>query len=167
MELTLDELRSVAGFAVACARTVLPLVEEVLPDDDRPRAAIDAAAAFADGGPRTRAMRDTAWAAGRAAREAGNPVAEQAARAAMAAAGAGYLHPLADATQVRHVVGAGAHAIRARELRGEEVGVAAVADLADPVVGTVLRRYPAAPDGGERVGELVRELDAAVRAVGS
>lgn len=167
MELTLDELRGVTAFAVACAREVLPLFEESLPDDGRPRLAIAAAAAFADGGPRTRAMRDGAWSAGRSAREArdaGDPVAEQAARAAMAAAGAGYLHPLADPTQVRHVVGAAAHAVRARELHGLETGLEAMMQLAGPVVGTVLRRYPPAPAGGGRVGELVRVVDGALRA---
>lgn len=167
VELTLDELRAVADFAVGCAREALPLFEQTFPDDGRPRTAIAAAAAFAGGGPRTRAMRDGAWGAQRAAhdaRAAGEEVAEQAARAALAAAGAGYLHPIAAATQVRHVVGAGAHALRAQELRDGTVALTPVVELAGPVVGTVLRRYPAAPAGGGRVGELVRQLDDAIRA---
>ncbi|WP_285588266.1 putative immunity protein [Actinomycetospora sp. NBRC 106378] len=170
MELTLDELRAVATFAAACARPVLPLFEASFPDDGRPRLAIAAAAAFAEGGPRTKAMRDGAWGAQRAASgacDAGSPVAEQAARSALAAAGAGYLHPLPDAAQVRHVLGAAAHALRARELAGDPAPVAATADLAGPVVRTVLQRYPAAPAGGGRIGELMRALDAAVRDVGS
>jgi hypothetical protein len=35
--------------------------------------------------------------------------------------------------------------------------------LARPVVVEVLRRYPAAPGGGGRVGELIRQLDASLR----
>ena len=35
--------------------------------------------------------------------------------------------------------------------------------LADHVVVDVLRRYPSAPPGGGRVGELIRELDASLR----
>jgi hypothetical protein len=34
---------------------------------------------------------------------------------------------------------------------------------ATPVVVEVLRRYPAAPPGGGRVGELLRDLDEALR----
>jgi hypothetical protein len=34
---------------------------------------------------------------------------------------------------------------------------------ATPVVVDVLSRYPAAPPGGGRVGELLRELEAALR----
>ncbi|NYD34242.1 putative immunity protein [Actinomycetospora corticicola] len=166
MELTLDELRAVAAFAVACARPVLPLFEASFPDDERPRLALAAAAAFVEGGPRTKAMRDGAWGAQRsaiAARDAGELVAEQAARAALAAGGAGYLHPVADAAQVRHVVGAAAHALRARELAGGLAPVAATAELAGPVVRMVLQRYPAAPASGGRVGELVREVDEVLR----
>jgi hypothetical protein len=35
--------------------------------------------------------------------------------------------------------------------------------LAPPVVVDVLRRYPVAPRGGGRVGELIRQLDASLR----
>ena len=44
------------------------------------------------------------------ARGAGHLAAAEAARAAMAAAGAGFLHPLAKATQVKHLLGSAAHA---------------------------------------------------------
>jgi hypothetical protein len=88
----------------------------------------------------------------------------------MAASGAAYLHPLAKATQVKHILGSAAHAARAAELlTGDEDGtvgeehVRRAARRATPVVVDVLRRYPAAPPGGGRTGELLRLLDAALR----
>ena len=98
IELSLCELRAVAGYAAACARPALALFERERPDDRRPRAAIDAAQAFAQGAERTKVLRDSAWAAQRAAqaaRDAGQAAASDAARAALAAAGAAFLHPLA------------------------------------------------------------------------
>lgn len=172
IELTTDELRDIAGFAVACAAPALDVVAAALPDEVRPRDALLAAQAFVDGGARTKALRDAAWAAQRAAREAsdaGYPAAAEAARAAMAAAGAAYLHPLAKATQVKHILGAAAHAARAFEVSAggdPAIGAAHVARagaLASGVVVDVLRRYPAAPAGGGRVGELTRELDRLLR----
>lgn len=170
--LSRSELREVAGYAVACARPALAIFERERPDDRRPRAAIDAAQAFADGAERTKALRDSAWAAQRAAqeaRDAGHASASEAARAALAAAGAAFLHPLAKATQVRHILGSAAHAARAFELSaGDDPAVAAdhIARsriLAPAVVVDVLRRYPAAPPGGGRVGDLMRQLDASLR----
>lgn len=170
IELSLSELREVAAFAVACTRPALEIFERERPDDPRPRAAIDAVQAFVDGGKRTKAIRDGAWAALRAAqeaRDAGQAAASDAARAAGAAASAAYLHPLAKATQVKHILGSAAHAARAFELAaGSDVGAAHIAqarDLAGPVVVDVLKRYPPAPGGGGRVGELMRQLDAALR----
>src|SRR5829696_8002770 len=85
IELSRSELREVAGYAVARARPALAIFERERPDDRRPRAAIDAAQAFADGGERTKALRDNAWAAHRAAqeaRDAGQAAASNAARPA-------------------------------------------------------------------------------------
>jgi len=172
IELSRSELRAVAGYAVACARTVLPIFEGERPDDQRPRAAINAAQGFADGAERTRALRDRAWAAHRAAqetRDAGQAAASAAARAAGDAAGAAYLHPLPKATQVRHILGSAAHAARGFELvAGDDhrVGadhIAQLRSLIPPGVVEVMRRYPVAPPGGGRVGELLRQLDASLR----
>ncbi|GGQ79566.1 putative immunity protein [Couchioplanes azureus] len=172
IELSLPELRDVAGYAVACARPALVIFERERPDDRRPRAAIEAAEAFAAGAERTKAIRDSAWAAQRAAhaaRDAGLVAAHDAARAALAAAGAAFLHPLAKATQVKHILGPAAHAARAFELdAGDDPAVGAdhiarAQALASPVVVEVLGRYPAAPAGGGRVGELVRRLDESLR----
>jgi Imm-5 like putative immunity protein len=57
IELSKSELREVASYAVACARPALAIFERERPDDRRPRAAIDTAQAFADGGERTKALR--------------------------------------------------------------------------------------------------------------
>ncbi|MEB3959596.1 hypothetical protein OKJ48_04925, partial [Streptomyces kunmingensis] len=74
IELGEHELREIAGYAAQCARRVLPLYERGLPvgapatsdaagvPDARPRAAVEAAEAFAAGGRRTSALRQAAWA---------------------------------------------------------------------------------------------------------
>src|SRR5215217_4776983 len=170
--LSRSELQEVAGYAVACARPALVIFEREYADDRRPRAAIAAAQAFAVGGERTKALRDSAWAAHRAAREArdaGQAAASNTARAAGHAVGAAFLHPLPRATQVKHILGSAAHAARAFELSAGDdpaVGTDHIAQsriLAHPAVVDVLRRYPAAPSGGGRVGELIRHLDASLR----
>ncbi|WP_435736005.1 putative immunity protein [Cellulosimicrobium sp. PMB13] len=167
--LALDEIRAVTGFAARCALTVLPLYERDAPGDAVPREAIDVALAFAAGERRTNALRVGAVDALRSAKSAGAPTAEHAASAAGHASGAAYLHPLAQATQVRHILGSAAHAARAAELdAGDDPRVGAreierAREGAPVTVVDVLRRYPAAPDGGGRVGELLRLLDAALR----
>ncbi|WP_338057986.1 putative immunity protein [Streptomyces dangxiongensis] len=127
IELSADELREIAGWAADCALGVLALFEESVPADPRPREAVEAARAFAAGGRRTAALRQSAWAAYRAAREATSPAAAEAARAASHAAGAAFLHPRASAHQVRHVLGAAAHAVRAGELAAGEPGAGELA----------------------------------------
>ncbi|MEV6575910.1 putative immunity protein [Streptomyces sp. NPDC051577] len=170
IELSEDELRQITGYAAACARRALPLFEQDLSADPRPRAAIDAADEFAGGGRRTTALRQSAWAAYKAAADAGSPAAADAARAASHAAAAAFLHPKASAHQVKHLLGAAAHAARAEELAsGEDERVTAetlewARQHAPAAVGAVLGRLPAAPPGGGRVGEHIRDLDAALRA---
>jgi len=169
IELNMNELREIAGYAAECACRVLPIFERDRPDDLRPRNAIDAALAFSSGGRRTAALRAIAMAAYKAARETSQPAADQAARAAGAAAAAAYLHPLASADQVKHILGAAAHAARAAELdAGDDWSVGAESrdwalQRAPSLVVAVLARYPAAPAGGGRTGELLRDLDAALR----
>ncbi|MBB1245962.1 exonuclease SbcC [Streptomyces durbertensis] len=173
IELSEDELRGVAGFASASARRVLPLFEAGAPADARAREAVEAAEVFAAGGRRTAELRRRAWAAHHAAREAaareGEAAVVDAARAASHAAAAAYLHPRASAHQVKHVLGAAAHAARAEELAVGEVGNVGAEALeraraeAPPAVVAVLGRLPVAPPGGGRVGAFIRELDAALR----
>jgi hypothetical protein len=172
VELNMAELREIAGYAVACAEPALAIFERERPDDRRPRAAIEAARAFAEGAKRTKAIRDSAWAAQRAyqdTRDAGQAAASDAARAAVAAASAAFLHPLAKATQVLHILGSAAHAARAFELDAgddREVGadyIQKATALAGPIVVDVLTRYPNAPSGRGRAGELLRTLDTMLR----
>ncbi|WP_198154268.1 putative immunity protein [Catenuloplanes japonicus] len=170
--LDMSELRAVAAFAVTCARTALKIFEQDRPGDPRSRDAIDAAQTFVDGAKRAKLQRDGAWAALRAAQEAraaGQPAASEAARAAAASCSAAYLHPLAKATQVKHILGSAGYAAHALEIAagdlpavGEE-HIARFAALATPAVLEVLDRYPAAPPGGARAGALIRLLDTSLR----
>ena len=169
VELTTDELRAVAGYAVACAEPALVIFTRACPDDLRPAAVIHAARVFAEGAPRSRLQRTAAVDAHRAAKAATDDAAHHAAKAAGDAAASAYLHPLANATQVRHILGPAAHAARAAELaRGDDPVVAeyvvtAAARRAGPVVHDVLSRYPRAPAGRTRVAELMRRLDGLLR----
>ncbi|MEU2056380.1 putative immunity protein [Streptomyces bungoensis] len=169
--LSKQDLREVAAFAAACAEAVLGVFEADQPDDARPRDAIGAAWEFARGGERGKSLRDAAWAALKAAKGAETAAAREAAWAAMSAAGAAYLHPLAKATQVKHILGAGAHAARTAELVAGDDRSAGAARLeqtvrrATPAVVDVLTRFPAAPGGGGRVGELIRVLDTGLRSL--
>ena len=169
VELTMDELRAVVGYAVACAEPALVIFRKDHPEDARPAQALDAARDFAEGSPRTRRQRSSAADAHRAARAASSPAAQHAARAAGDAAAAAYLHPLANATQVRHILGAAAQAARAAELaRGDDPVVAeyvitAAAGRATPVVLDVLSRYPRVPRGRARVAVLMARLDSLLR----
>jgi hypothetical protein len=167
--LSMQDLRAVTSYAAQSAQEVLEIFERAHPADSRPRDAIDAAWAFARGGKRGKALRDAAWAAQKAGRDAVTTAAGDAARAAMCAASAAYLHPLADAHQVKHILGAAAYAARAAELMaGNDLAVGAdhieqARRRATPIVVEVLSRYPAAPPGGGRVGELLRDLDDVLR----
>lgn len=167
--LSMQDLREITSYAAQSAQEALEIFEKAHPVDSRPRDAIDAAWTFARGGERGKTLRDTAWAAHKASRDAATAAAGDAARAAMCAASAAYLHPLADAQQVKHILGAATHAARAAELivgDNRDVGAEYIEHTrrrATPAVVDVLRRYPAAPPGGGRVGELLRDLDDVLR----
>jgi hypothetical protein len=168
-ELTMDELRVVARYAVECAEEVLPLFEATCPDDRRPREAVEAAWVFVNGARRTKLQRVTALDAHRAAKAAITEAAKHSAHAAGDAAAAAYLHPLAKATQVGHILRAAAHAARAAELAAGDVpGVAdrhieQARRRAPTALVDVLRRYPLAPSSKSRVGQLMTSLDAMLR----
>jgi hypothetical protein len=167
--LTMDELRVVARYAVESADEVLPLFERERPGDRRPRSAVDAAWVFVNGAARTRLQRVAAVDAHRAAREASTEAATYAARAAGDAASAAYLHPLARATQVGHILRAVACAARALEVAADDdpsVGeryLAQACERATPCLVAVLKRYPPAPTSTSRVAQLMTSLDGALR----
>ena len=169
MELTMDELRAVTAYARACAEPVLHLFNQACPQDPRPAIALDAARACAVGGRRSRLQRTAATDAQRAGRDATSEAARHAALAAGDACAAAYLHPPARAAQLRHILGAAAHAARAGELaRGDDPVVAhymldAAAKRATATVRDVLSRYPRAPQGRTRVAALLAQLDSLLR----
>jgi hypothetical protein len=81
-ELTTDELRVVARYVAETASEVLPLFEAAVPDDPRPRLALDAAWEFVGGARRTKLQRVTSLDAHRAAAEAPSEASRLAARSA-------------------------------------------------------------------------------------
>lgn len=166
--LTDADLRTVASYALASAEPVLPVFESVSPDDLRPRAALAAARAFVEGAPRSRLQRTTSLDAHRAASDVGEGPARYAARAAGDAAAAAYLHPIARATQVGHVLRATACAAHVAALLEDDRAAAnrvldAAVDAATTPLVDVLRRYPPAPLGRAPVAVLMARLDAALR----
>ncbi|MEI2778087.1 MAG: NAD(+)--rifampin ADP-ribosyltransferase [Tetrasphaera sp.] len=169
VDLSVEDLRAVVRYVAECAERTLFVFEEASPGDPRPRAAIDAAREFATGTPRSRLQRTTAVEAHRAARDAPTAAAHHAAMAAGDAAAAAYLHPIARATQVRHLLGAAAHAARAAELsRADDPVVGeymldAAAKRMTPEVRDVLDRYPRTPVGRSRINVLMHRLDSLLR----
>ncbi|WP_433162179.1 putative immunity protein [Kribbella sp. CA-247076] len=168
MRLTDDERRAVTQYAVDCAERALPLFEAAAPGDTRPREAIEAARAYANGDARTKWQRAAAWAAQKAAGEVGDPAAAAAARSALGAAGAPYIHDLDNPDQVKHVLASAVYLAQARELAtgdpaagDAEIGWAI--DHASPVVRDVVRRWPARTPGRTRQGTLYYKLDAGLR----
>ena len=146
------------------------MFESLVVDDPRPRVAIDAAWEFINGARRTKLQRVTSLDAHRAAKEADNELARLAAQAAGDAPSAAYLHPIARAHQVGHILRAAANAARIAELA--EGGDPSAGDRAieqararaTPVVIDVLRRYPNAPAGRGRAARLMSTLDGSLRA---
>lgn len=169
IELSTEELCEITTFAVLCAQRALPIFEQHVPGDSRPREAIEAAIAFSKSGLRTNALRGHGFAAFKAARETDIPAAIAAAQAATQAVGAAYLHPLADSRQVKHLLGSAAYAAHAAELNaGDDTAVGIeycnwAIQHAPPVVAKVLARYPAPSAAGGRSGELLRYIDEALR----
>jgi hypothetical protein len=168
--LTLESLRAIGGWAADCAERALSLYEAHADSDCRPRAAIEGIREFAGGGKRTARLRSLAMEAHAAAREIGDPAAAAAARAAGFAAASAYTHPLADVHQTKHIVGPAAYAALALELDhavDPGVGDAEVRwaiEHAPFEAREVLLRMPARQAGTSRLGTILYELDAGIRA---
>lgn len=169
-ELTMDELRVVARYVAEAAQGILPVFEAAHPTDDRPRSALHAAWEFINGAPRGKLQRVTSMDAHRAATAADTEAARLAARAAGDAASAAYLHPIAQADQVGHILRASACAARVAELNAADDPRAATKIIdeavhrATPELIDVLQRYPLAPTAKNRVAHLMSSLDASLRA---
>lgn len=97
--------RLLASWSAECAEHVLPLFAAKYPDDDRPRRAIETARAWSRGEATVGEARETAYAAHAAAREATDPAAREAARAAG--------HAVATAHMADHELGGAFFAIKA------------------------------------------------------
>jgi hypothetical protein len=169
LTLTAAELREVTAFAVGAAAEVLPIFKVEHPSDPRPRRALEAAQLVIDGAPRSSLQRAAAPAAHRAARQASSLSAFHAAMAAGDAGASMYLHPLAHASQVNHILRAPAHAACAHEL-ADVRGPQAARDSLDrairratPTLIAVLDRYPLTRPGRTRVSKFVHHLDSALR----
>ncbi|MFE0750501.1 putative immunity protein [Gordonia sp. NPDC058843] len=168
-ELTDDDLRVVVRYATGWAEEVLPVFERVRPDDARPRAAIEAARQFTGGARRSALQRTAAFAAHRAAKTAPSEAARLAAQAAGDAAAAAYLHPIAKAHQVGHILRAPANWAYIAELESggdPAVGNAmteTVCKRTPPELVEVLSRYPQPSGGASRVAVLMADLDNRLR----
>ena len=166
-DLSMEDLRAVAAFNLACALQVIDLFEAVKPHDARPRDALAAAEGFVRGGPRSRAQRISAPAAHRASKEVSG-AASHAAMAAGDAAASVYLHPLADAAQVGHILRGPSHCVLALEARAVEpltraAAAAAILEWSTPAVAEVLCRYPSAATRDRATAEVLWFLDVQVR----
>jgi hypothetical protein len=167
--LSLESLRALGGWAADCAEKALSVYETYNDSDSRPRAALEGIRIFAAGGKRTARLRSLALAAFSAARDATDPAASAAARAAGLAASSAYTHPLADVEQTKHIVGPAANAALALELT--QSGDSKVSDrlvlwAIEHIpfeVRELLRQMPARQAGKSRLDRLLFELDTGIR----
>ena len=169
-ELTMDELRAVVRYAVACAEPSLVLFEKASPDDPRPAAALEAARVFAEGAARSRLQRTAAVDAHRAGEggaDRGRP-ARGATQPAMPRRRPTCIpwrrRPRCATSWARPPTPPG----RPSWPRGDDPVVAeyvitAAAKRATPTVHDVLSRYPRAPGGRSRVAVLIQRLDSLLR----
>jgi hypothetical protein len=169
--LSLESLRALGSWAADCAERALPVYEKHAGSDSRPRAAIEGIRVFAAGGRRTAQLRSLALSAYSAAREADDPAAAAAARAAGLAASSAYTHPLADVHQTKHIVGPAAYAALALEL--DHAGDPGIADgeirwaieHVTSQVRAVLLHMPARQAGNSRLDTILYKLDAGIRSM--
>ena len=167
--LSLDSLRALGSWAADCAERALSVYENHAISDSRPRAAIEGIRVFANGGKRTAQLRTLALSAFSAAREADDPAASAAARAAGLAASSAYTHPLADVQQTKHIVGPAAYAALALELSqggdhsiGDNEVIWAIENVT-PEVRAILLQMPAREIGRSRLENIMYKLDVGVR----
>ena len=167
--LSLESLRALGSWAADCAERALSVYETQADSDSRPRAAIEGIRLFAGGGKRTAQLRSLALAAFAAAREAHDPVAAAAARAAGLAASSAYTHPLADVQQTKHIVGPAAYSALALELNqggDHSIGdneVRWAIEHVTPQVREILLHMPPREIGKTRLENIMYQIDAGIR----
>jgi hypothetical protein len=148
--------RVLAGWAADCAERVLRLFEAQVPGDTRPRDAIDGLRAFARGELRIGVFRALSARSHAAAREALEPAAVAAARAAG--------HAAATVHMAAHARGASAYAARAAGLAAPHDPAAAAREIgwqlgrASPAVRDILRRLPPPIPTRAGLGVLIGDL---------
>ncbi len=159
--LSLELLRALGSWAADCAERALSVYENYANSDSRPRAAIEGIRVFAGGGKRTAQLRSLALSAYSAAREADDPAAAAAARAAGLAASSAYTHPLADVQQTKHIVGPAAYAALALEFNqggdhsiGDNEVIWAIEHVT-PEVREILLQMPAREIGRTRLENII------------
>jgi hypothetical protein len=108
------EQRTLVAWAADCAEQVLPLFEQQVPGDDRPRRAIEAGRAWSRKEISMSEARKAAFAAHAAARDAGNEAATAAARAAG--------HAAATSHVTGHAIHAATYAAKAAAYSSGAVG---------------------------------------------
>jgi hypothetical protein len=167
--LSLESLRSLGSWAADCAERALSVYENYPNSDSRPRDAIEGIRVFAGGGKRTAQLRSLSLSAFSAAREADDPAAAAAARAAGLAASSAYTHPLADVQQTKHIVGPAAYAALALELIhggnhsiGDNEAIWAIENVT-PQVRAILLEMPAREIGRTRLANLMYKIDDGIR----
>ena len=167
--LSLESLRALGSWAADCAERALSVYETHADSDPRPRAAIQGIRAFAGGGKRIAHLRSLALSAFSAAREADDPAAAAAARAAGLAASSAYTHPLADVQQTKHIVGPAAYAALALELNqggdhsvGDNEVIWAIEHVT-PEVRAILLQMPAREIGRTRLENIMYQIDVRIR----
>jgi hypothetical protein len=161
-----EDRRALAVWAADCAERVLPLFEERVPADSRPREAVNGTRAFANGDQHRGPLRPLAWAALAAAKETDDQVAYAAARAAAAAVAIPYIHPIATPHQVKHIIGPPLYAARARDLACEdgEEEIRWAIEHADAKVREITRRFPPGKHGRTDTGALSTRIEEGLRA---
>ncbi|WP_447725097.1 putative immunity protein [Sphingomonas koreensis] len=169
LPLTLDDLRHLARWAEGCAARALPVFEENVPGDPRPRDALVATLAFADGAERSAPLRKAAWAAQAAARGTSHPAAASAARAAAAAAGSAYTHPIATAHQLNHILAPAGYAAHALVLRSkdparvEDLEIDSAIASAPTAVRRLIAQLPPRNSSRTALGRLFHRLETGLR----
>ena len=167
--LSLESLMALGSWAADCAERALAIYEAQSGADSRPRAAIEGIRVFASGGRRTAQLRSLALSAYSAAREAHDPAAAAAARAAGLAASSAYTHPLVDVQQTKHILGPAAYAALALELNhtGDRAiwdgEVRRAIEQVPSEVRRILLQMPARKAGTSRLDRILYELDEGIR----